>query len=180
MFLNYASSMPLITTAFCLLTTSCQQQQQDFSTLRSPVYRYIPGKTAILQNGKAIAPAYAPTRVKRAIAAANKIVGKPYRMGGGHGKHHDTGYDCSGSTAFVLKEARLLDPKRYPVSGDFKKWGRPGFGDWITVYTKNGHVFLMIAGLRFDTTGSAPGVGPRWYTKSRGTRGFVVRHIPGL
>ncbi len=139
-----------------------------------------PSKRARLVDGKVIAPKNAPARVKRAIAAANSIVTKPYRLGGGHGRHHDSAYDCSGATAFVLKEAGMLQPNAYPVSGGFLRWGRPGYGDWITVYTKRGHVFLVIAGVRFDTSGSRRGIGPRWYTKSRRTAGFKVRHVPGI
>ena len=51
---------------------------------------------------------------------------------------------------------------------------------WLTVYAKRGHVFLVIAGMRFDTTGTSRGVGPRWYTESRPCGGFYVRHIPGF
>ena len=40
-------------------------------------------------------------------------------------------------------------------------WGEPGRGQWITVYTNPGHAYVVIAGLRFDTSG--PGErGPRW------------------
>ena len=145
----------------------------------TPNYVYRKGYTVKLVYGRAIAPSQAPPRIKRAIAAANKIVGKPYRRGGGHGRHLDSAYDCSGSVAFVLREAGMLRAGAHPTSGDFLRWGRPGYGKWLTVYTKPGHVFLIIAGARFDTTGSGRGVGPRWYTKSRGCSGFKVRHIPG-
>ncbi len=158
------------------LFSSCQSNSAQDST---PVYKYKEGKTAYIKNGRAVAPKDAPVRIKKAIAAANKITGKPYRRGGGHGRHKDSAYDCSGATAFVLREAGMLQPNRYPTSGQFLRWGRPGYGDWLTVYTKHGHVFLMIAGLRFDTTGSGPGIGPRWYNKSRSSRGFYVRQIPG-
>lgn len=174
--LRYATSLLLV---LCLLLTGCQQQQSQSQVAYTPDYVFIKGYTARLVKGKAVAPAEAPTRIKRAIAAANKIVGKPYRRGGGHGRHHDHAYDCSGSVAFVLREAGMLKKGASPTSGDFLRWGRPGFGKWLTVYTKHGHVFMMIAGLRFDTTGSGRGVGPRWYTTSRQCHGFKVRHIPG-
>ncbi len=170
-------SWGLAATALCLSAASCQNQSAE---VRTPAYNYSAGRSAILVNGKAIAPPNAPKRIKRIIAAGNKIVDKPYRMGGGHGKHHDTGYDCSGSIAFILKEARLLRPNMYPTSGGFLKWGYPGYGKWLTVYAKSGHVFAMVAGLRFDTTGNGPGEGPRWHTKSRRSKGFYVRHAPGI
>ena len=159
-----------------LLLVSCQTYEADVYT---PNYVYYKGYSVRLVNGKAVAPKQAPKRIKRAVAAANKIVGKPYRRGGGHGRHHDSAYDCSGSVAFVLREAGMLKKGAQPTSGDFLRWGRPGYGKWLTVYTKQGHAFLIIAGARFDTTGSGRGVGPRWYTSSRRCTGFKVRHIPG-
>lgn len=162
--------------------SSCQQtQQQVDAQCMTPKYVYHAGTSvALYRNGRAAAPKNAPARIRKAVQAANKIVGKPYRSGGGHRRHHDRAYDCSGSVSFVLREAGLLSSHRYPTSGDFLKWGRPGFGKWLTVYAKRGHVFMLIGGLRFDTTGSGRGVGPRWYTKARPCRGFYVRHIPGL
>ena len=162
-----------------LLQTGCQQQLSSGS--RTPRFIYKKGYTPkLMRNGKVTIPSRAPARIQRAIAAGNKIVGKPYRLGGGHGKHVDSAYDCSGSVAFVLREAGMLKKGVFPSSRDFLKWGHPGFGKWLTVYTKRGHVFLMIAGMRFDTTGTSRGVGPRWYTESRPCGGFYVRHIPGF
>src|SRR3712207_7908855 len=47
--------------------------------------------------------AEAPPQVHAAIFAANAIIGKPYRYGGGHAKVVDTGYDCSGTVTFALR-----------------------------------------------------------------------------
>lgn len=175
--MRYVSAICLALTL--LLTVGCQQQQQMQSNAMTPAYVYHKGYTAQIRHGKATIPPMAPRRIQRAIMAANKIVGKPYRRGGGHGKHADSAYDCSGSVAFVLREAGMLKKGTHPVSSDFLRWGRAGFGKWLTVYTKRGHVFLMIAGLRFDTTGSGQGRGPRWYDTPRPCPGFKVRHIPG-
>lgn len=162
-----------------LFFSSCSTQQQVEAPARLPAYHFIPGKTAILRNGKAIPPRNAPSQVKRAIAAANSLVNKPYRMGGGHKRHHDTHYDCSGSTSFVLKEAGLLTSTRH--SRLFLNYGQKGAGNWISIYAKNGHVFMVICGLRFDTTGSGRrGEGPRWRVDGRNTRHFLVRHPTGL
>lgn len=169
----------ILLSVLALVLVGCQQQQGQAGEF-TPGYTYRKGYSARLVYGKAVAPKNAPARIKRAIAAANKIVGKPYRRGGGHGRHDDYGYDCSGSVAYVLREAGMLKKGARPVSGDFLRWGRPGFGKWLTVYAKRGHVFLIIAGLRFDTTGSGRGVGPRWYATSRPSHGFKVRHIPGF
>jgi cell wall-associated NlpC family hydrolase len=137
------------------------------------------GEAATLgDDGLAIAPASAPEEVKGAIDAANRIVGKPYKYGGGHGRWEDSGYDCSGAMSYALHGAGLLN--RQLTSGDFMTWGRSGKGSWITVYATGGHGFLVIAGLRFDTGWNNAGKGPRWSTVMRPTDGYVVRHPSGL
>ncbi|CAN5484213.1 hypothetical protein BH23VER1_BH23VER1_06510 [soil metagenome] len=150
------------------------------STTVPYTYKYERGKSAIISSGGyAIAPKKAPRAVKAAIAAGNKINGMPYRMGGGHGRHYDSGYDCSGATSFVLKEAGKL--RGDMPSRAFREYGKKGYGDWMTVYAKEGHVFLVVAGLRFDTGWHQGGAkGPRWTTKGRPADGYVVRHPPGL
>ena len=127
-------------------------------------------------GGKAIAPADAPAAVKKAIQAANRIRTKPYVWGGGHGRWWDRGYDCSGSVSFALRGAGLLTAPM--VSGSLARWGEAGPGRWITIYANAGHVYAEIAGLRWDTSGTA-GSGPRWHEDDRGGAGFVVRHPPG-
>jgi hypothetical protein len=136
---------------------------------------------AVLIDGIAHAPASAPARVKRAIAAANQIVGKPYRYGGGHARIKDSGYDCSGTVSFALHGAKLLTT---PLdSSSFMSWGARGRGKWITVFTNPGHAYVVIAGLRLDTSaaGDPSGAkGPRWRPALRSSRGFTARHPKGL
>ncbi len=140
-------------------------------------YRYIPGKTATLRHGVATAPPRAPARVHAAIAAGNRIAGRPYQRGGGHGNRATTGYDCSGATSYILREAGLMHGSR--TSRGFKKYGSKGEGDWITVWARDGHVFLVIAGLRYDT-GWKPGPeSPGWTTRRRPLKRYVPRHPRG-
>jgi hypothetical protein len=137
------------------------------------------GENATLgADGLAVAPASAPPEVQGAIEAANRIVGKPYKYGGGHGRWEDSGYDCSGAMSYALHGAGLLD--RQLTSGDFMSWGKAGKGSWITVYAHGGHGFLVIAGLRFDTGYNNAGKGPRWSEQMRPTDGYTVRHPSGL
>jgi hypothetical protein len=138
-----------------------------------------PGAVATVdKSGRAHAPAGAPRAIKAAIAAGNKIEGKPYVWGGGHAKWNSRGYDCSGSVSYVLHAAGLLDSPL--VSGAFaRSWGARGKGRWITVYANGGHAFMFLAGLRFDTSGSG-GSGPRWRLEPREMHGFVARHPRGL
>jgi hypothetical protein len=58
-------------------------------------------------------------------------------------------------------------------------YGDPGPGRWITIYTNPGHVYMVVAGLRFDTSGRTR-LGSRWQAAMRPSGGFVVRHPPGL
>jgi hypothetical protein len=153
----------------------------------------VPGDKAVLQpDGTAAAPLNAPPQVQQAVWAANTLQQHPYKYGGGHGDFDDDGYDCSGTVSFALHAAGLLET---PLdSGSFMRWGERGRGPWITVYTNPGHAYVVIAGLRLDT--SAAGViarrggrrparaaterGPRWRPTGRPTRGFAKRHPLGF
>lgn len=135
-----------------------------------------PGK-ARLVNGRAIAPPDAPPRVKRVIAWANKIRKKPYIYGGGHRRFFDRGYDCSGAVSFALRGGRFVKSPM-PSTGYFN-WGEAGEGRWITVYTHAGHAYMVVAGLRFDTSMTG-GNGPRWSEQMRSPRGFKARHPAGF
>ena len=134
-------------------------------------------RARVLGDGTAIAPENAPDIVKRVIMAGNEIAKFPYKWGGGHGAWRDTGYDCSGSVSFALASAGLLE--RPLTSGGFLGYGSPGQGRWITIYTNHGHMFMVVAGLRFDTSGQGR-AGTRWQEDARSVDGFAVRHIPGL
>jgi peptidoglycan hydrolase-like protein with peptidoglycan-binding domain len=118
-----------------------------------------------------------PIRVRRIIAAGNRIAFKPYKYGGGHGQWEDDGYDCSGSVSYALHGAGYLTAAL--TSGDFMSWGSPGKGRWVTIYAAPGHVYMIVNGRRFDTTGRAED-GTRWHTSDRSSAGYVVRHPPGL
>ena len=140
--------------------------------------RLAPGDTATINpDGTANAPASAPDAVKAMIAAGNVIASTPYIWGGGHGKWDDAGYDCSGSVSYALHGAGLLDASM--PSGGFTTWGDAGPGQWVTIYANGGHIFMEVAGIRFDTSGATED-GSRWHTSSRPTSGYVVRHPTGL
>jgi hypothetical protein len=144
-----------------------------------------PPEEATLVGGRVIAPASAPARVKKVIDAANRLVEKPYIYGGGHkpfSSRLDRGYDCSGSVSFALFGGRFL---RSPLpSGALMSWGQDGPGQWITVYAHGSHAYVVVAGLRFDTSmhdSNAPGprTGPRWSKSLRKSNAFVARHPRG-
>jgi hypothetical protein len=134
-------------------------------------------KATALPNGVALPPLEAPDEVKKIIEAGNVIARKPYIWGGGHGKWLDKGYDCSGSVSFALAAAGLLNGPL--ASGPLMSWGQPGPGKWVTIWSSQGHVFMEVAGIRFDTSNSRV-TGSRWGNAMRSTAGFVARHPEGL
>ncbi|MEO7198039.1 MAG: hypothetical protein ABIZ50_06160 [Solirubrobacterales bacterium] len=139
------------------------------------------GSTASLNSdGSATAPADAPPQVVSAIAAANAIRDMPYVWGGGHGSFESSGYDCSGAVSYALNGGGFLDT---PLdSTGLGYWGEAGAGSWITVYANAGHTYVVIAGLRWDTSGTG-GSGPSWSTSLDGyldPSAYTVRHPAGF
>ena len=135
------------------------------------------GKATIV-DGLAVAPADAPDTIKAVIAAANKIATKPYVYGGGHGSWNDSGYDCSGSVSYALHGGGLLNSPE--DSSTLESYGRAGRGQWITIWANSGHVFMYVAGLRFDTGAQRGNGNDRWTAQGRSSSGFVERHPSGF
>lgn len=139
-------------------------------------YGMTPPVVPLYFNGRQAYAHYThPAEVHRLVLAANQLVDKPYKWGGGHQVLFDNGFDCSGSISHVLYRAGLL--KQASNSKAFARYGVPGPGRFVTVYVKPGqHVFMEVCGLRFDTSGSREGEGPRWRVPNRSRAGFQARH----
>jgi cell wall-associated NlpC family hydrolase len=142
----------------------------------------VPGATAeLVDGGLAAAPMSAPQAIERMIWAANKIIGRPYVFGGGHGSFKSFGYDCSGTVSFALHGDGLI---KLPMdSSEMMRWSGKGVGRWVTVFANPGHAYMTIAGLRLDTsTADDPSNqnGPRWRPLRPANAGFVLRHPAGL
>ncbi len=138
------------------------------------------GSATLTTQGLAIAPVDAPPAVQAMISAGNQIAKLPYRFGGGHGTFVDTAYDCSGSLSYVFASAGILNTT--VVSGQLMSMGQAGPGKWVTIYANNGHTFMYVAGLRFDTVALAQ-TGSRWSNRPANEpdlNTFVIRHPPGL
>jgi hypothetical protein len=131
----------------------------------------------LTSDGMAVAPASAPPEVAAVIEAANRIATEPYRYGGGHGRWRDRGYDCSGSVSYALHGGGLLD--RPLDSTGLMRWGERGSGRWITSYANPGHAYMVVAGLRFDTSARRR-TGSRWSEVRRSPEGYRKRHPAGL
>lgn len=143
--------------------------------------------------GLAEAPADAPQAVQDMVAAANRISDRPYDMV--HFPTHvdNPTYDCSSSTSHVLWAGGKFPSTAPWCSASFMRYGQPADArqHWVSVHAKGpcggaGHVFLVIAGLRFDTGGPDHGPnagesGPRWRLGVRPDMGdYAVRHPEGL
>jgi hypothetical protein len=135
------------------------------------------GGITVDTGGMVQPPPGAPAAVAQVIAAGNAIATLPYIYGGGHASFQADGYDCSGSVSYALAAAGLVSSPM--VSGQFEDWGDPGPGRWITVYANAEHVWMVVAGWRFDTVALAE-TGTRWARGGGEFTGFVVRHPPGL
>jgi hypothetical protein len=144
-------------------------------------------RAQLLDDAEAVAPQAAPASVKQMIAAGNQIVGKPYVYGGGHGlplSQIAAGYDCSSSVSHLLWGGGLLGVDSDMTAVRFEHWGLPGPGRWVTLYASSDHVFMYVAGLRWDTHNAAgPADGPAgigWHPLVREADGFLARHPAGL
>jgi cell wall-associated NlpC family hydrolase len=140
-------------------------------------------QAAIDSSGLALIPDTAPPKLVALMHAANDVARKPYVYGGGHGRNageiwSDSAYDCSGSVSYALAAAGFL--KGPEDSGTLMHFGKPGPGKWVSIYANAGHAFMVVAGLRFDTSGRQR-TGTRWQSAdARSYAGFTVRHPPGL
>ena len=79
--------------------------------------------------------------------------------------------------SYALHGAGLLSVSR--DSTGFESFGSKGYGQYVTIYANGGHVWMMVAGLRFDTSGLSAD-GTRWHADRRSVSGYVIRHPNGL
>jgi hypothetical protein len=165
--------------------------EQDPATCAPAAVEGVPlasgDRAQLLPNGLAAAPTDAPPAVREIIAAGNQIVGKPYLYGGGHGlplSDIAPAYDCSSSVEHLLYGAGLLPVDYDAPSGALESFGQAGPGRWVTLYASADHVFMYVAGLRWDTHnagGAGDGsTGIGWHPLIRSDAGFVARHPVGL
>jgi cell wall-associated NlpC family hydrolase len=158
-------------------TTTSTTPTTDPSTPLAP-----PGRAKLRKDGTALAPADAPPAIQAAIAAGNAIHTYPYHWGGGHRTFYDSGYDCSGAVSYVLHAAGML-ASPMPSGPLASSWGTFGKGRWITVYANSSHAYMVVAGLRFDTSAVGErlnqGSGPRWRRTKRKSVGYTAKYYPG-
>ena len=160
---------------------------------------FVPGVRAELSPVNAhvaLIPEGAPPVVRALVVAGNELQQLPYGPGGHPDPRGAAEEDCSSTVNYVLYRAAIRPIseiiKENPLAQDYMRWGAPGPGRWVTVFATvmpTPHVFIVIAGLRLDTshTGTDAGPnrsedGPRWRLFGRipSWANWAVRHPPGL
>ncbi|HEY8303742.1 MAG TPA: lytic transglycosylase domain-containing protein [Solirubrobacteraceae bacterium] len=161
--------------------------------------RYTPGERAALSPGDghlALLPERAPPVVQAMVIAGNELQELPYGPTGHPDPRGADSEDCSSTVNYVLFRsgarpiAEIL--RENPLAQDYVSWGDPGPGRWVTIYATTrptDHVFIVIAGLRLDTSHNGTDIGPnrdedgpRWRILDRipTWAHWSVRHPPGL
>jgi hypothetical protein len=137
-----------------------------------------------------------PATVQAMVVAGNELQDLPYGPDGHPNPLGASQEDCSSTVNYVLYRAgvRPFDEivRENPLAQDYVNWGAAGPGRWVTIYATDSptpHVFMLIAGLRLDTSHDGTDVGPNRYEDGPRWRIFdqipawahwSVRHPPGL
>ena len=148
--------------------------------------RFIAGEQALLAPGDghlALVPAAVPPTVQAMVVAGNELQELPYGPGGHPDPLGASEEDCSSTVNYVLYRASVRPLAEIvednPLAQDYVDWGAPGPGRWVTIYATDAptpHVFIVIAGLRLDTSHNGTDVGPNRY--ENGPRWRILDHIP--
>lgn len=148
--------------------------------------RFIAGERAELSSADghvAQIPAGVPATVQAMVVAGNELQELPYGPGGHPDPLGASEEDCSSTVNYVLYRSGVRPISEIladnPLAQDYVRWGAPGPGRWVTIYasdTPTPHVFIMIAGLRLDTSHNGTDVGPN--RDEDGPRWRILDHIP--
>jgi hypothetical protein len=151
----------------------------------TPVH-FVAGERALLEPGDgrvALIPAGAPAVVQEMVVAGNEIQELPYGPNGHPDPRGATDEDCSSTLNYVLYRSGVRPIEEIvrdnPLAQDYVHWGAPGPGRWVTIYATTSptdHVFVVIAGLRLDTSHDGTDVGPN--RGEDGPRWRILDHIP--
>jgi hypothetical protein len=148
--------------------------------------RFIAGEQARLDpaNGHvALIPAGVPATVQAMLVAGDELQELPYGPGGHPDPLGASEEDCSSTVSYVLYRSGVRSISEIiagnPLAQDYVNWGDPGPGRWVTIYATDAptpHVFIVIAGLRLDTSHNGTDVGPN--RDENGPRWRILSYIP--
>ena len=148
--------------------------------------RFISGERAELAPGDghlALVPTDVPATVQAMVVAGNELQDLAYGPGGHPDPLGASQEDCSSTVSYVLYRsavrpiAEIIEDN--PLAQDYVHWGSPGAGRWVTIYSTDSptpHTFIVIAGLRLDTSHHGTDVGPN--AGEDGPRWRILDHIP--
>lgn len=144
----------------------------------------------------ALIPTAVPSVVQAMLIAGNELQDLPYGTAGHPDPRGAPNEDCSSTLNYVLYRSGVRPISEIlqdnPLAQDYIDWGEPGPGRWVTIYSTTAptdHVFIVIAGLRLDTSHNGTDAGPnrlqdgpRWRLLNRipTWAHWSVRHPPGL
>jgi len=89
----------------------------------------------------------------------------------------DDAYDCR------LRQLCARRRRADQGPGDFGQlvaWGKPGPGRYITVFADDGHTFMWVDGVWFDTAGRAGPYTTRWLTQQPSLLGYAYATPPAF
>jgi len=148
--------------------------------------RFIAGERATLAPGDghvALIPAGVPAVVEAMLVSGNELQTLPYGPGGHPDPRGALEEDCSSTVNYVLYRSGVRPIgeilAKNPLAQDYVGWGSPGPGRWVTIYSTTSptdHTFIVIAGLRLDTSHDGTDVGPN--RGEDGPRWRILDHIP--
>jgi hypothetical protein len=157
----------------------------DVSGSPTPV-EFVEGERAELSPADghlALIPAQAPPVVAALLIAGNELQDLPYGPAGHPDPRGAVNEDCSSTLNYVLYRAGIRPIaeilRENPLAQSYVHWGQPGPGRWVTIYSTTSpsdHVFIVIAGLRLDTSHNGTDVGPN--RDQDGPRWRILDHIP--
>ncbi len=147
---------------------------------------FVAGTRALLSptdGHVALVPAQAPPVVQAMVIAGNELQNLPYGPAGHPDPLGAVSEDCSSTVNFALYRAGVRPLSEIlrdnPLAQDYVDWGDPGPGRWVTIYATTqptDHVFIVIAGLRLDTSYKGTDVGPN--REESGPRWRILPYIP--
>ncbi len=147
---------------------------------------FVPGDRAVLSPANrrvALVPANAPAAVQAMVVAGNELQYLAYGPNGHPDPRDSSEEDCSSTLNYILYRSGVRPigeiVRDNPLAQDYVHWGLPGPGRWVTIYATTvptNHVFVVIAGLRLDTSHNGTDVGPNRFED--GPRWRILDHIP--
>jgi hypothetical protein len=118
--------------------------------------------------------------VQALVVAGNELQSLPYGPSGHPDPRGAFEEDCSSTVNYVLYRAGVRPIREIvrhnPLAEDYAHWGVPGPGRWVSIYAAPSHAFIVIAGLRLDTSHRGTDVGPN--RAEDGPRWRILNHIP--